>query len=197
MSVQIHFWLCLPLLPRGYEQVQVKTLSPQRLYQAYLAQPKLSCCSFQGGYGLLVAGQPWNAEIEREKTEYCLDELWMTLSWLEGLKRILAGENQVRIPYWEESQAQLKRHSATQIEIIDRHASGQVLYPPFQADLMAFYSQLCQATQSYLDFFQNFETELQVQNCPAALQEKIVSEMQIAEFRQALSALQGQTRQSL
>jgi hypothetical protein len=197
MKIEIQFWLCLPLLPRGYQQVQVEHLSPQSLYQAYLAQPKLSCCSFQGGYGIVHSGQPWNAEISHSQIEYCLDEFWMSLSWLAGLRRILEGEPLVGIPYWEESQAQLKRISVTQLEIVDRHASGQMLYPPIEADLGAFYLQLCQATQSYLDFCQCFETELQAQNCPSALREKIVSEMQMAEFKQALSALQAQGSQFL
>jgi len=190
MKIELQFWLCLPILPRGYEQVQVEYLSPQRLYQAYLAQPKLSCCCFQGGYGIVLSGQPWNAETYQGKIEYCLDELWMTLSWLAGLKRILAGESQVHIPYWEESQAQIKRISASQLEIVDRHASGQMLYPPFQVELNDFYVQLCQATQSYLDFYSHFEAELMASNCSPSLRQQMAEELQFAEFQAALAALQ-------
>jgi hypothetical protein len=190
MKIEIQFWLCLPLLPRGYQQVQVEHLSPQSLIQAYLAQPKLSSCSFQGGYGILLSGQPWNAEMIHGKVEYCLDELWMTLSWLAGLKRILAGESQVHIPYWEESQAQIKRISASQVEMIDRHASGQKLYPPFQVELSDFYAQLCQATQSYLDFYLHFEAELMAQTCSPSLRQQVAEELQFSEFQAALKALQ-------
>lgn len=191
MSFEIQFWISLPPVPGGLrQQVRLENLSPASLYQAYLAQSHLNCCSFQGGYVMLLNGQAWNAETERGKTEYCLDEFWMSVSWLAGLKRILAGEPQVRTPYWEESQAGITRSSATQLEIVDRHASGQMLYPPFQVGLSDFYLQLYQATQAYLDFYHAFEKELAIQGCSAALRKTFVTELQIAEFTQALNELQ-------
>lgn len=173
------------------QQVPVNQLDPGTWLEILLAEPALSCCSFQGGYCLFVDGEAWNGDADSLSGElcFCFDEFWMTTSWLNALQRLLAGESgPVLMAYWEESRAEMAWYPPDLLTLIDKHHTG-VIYPEVLLPLEDFYVALCEATEQYLDFCTALEPVLAGQHMPEATRGLIQKEMQPEVFRAQLNRL--------
>jgi len=83
--------------------VKYAPLYLERIVKNYLANPSLSCCSFQGGFVIWVDEQCWN--------DYCIDEFSMTMHWYGAYEKLLREGEQAKTTtwVWEESSLNLQR----------------------------------------------------------------------------------------
>lgn len=110
-------------------------LSAEQLVQAWVADPKLRCCSFIAGPFIDIDGVPWS-------DEGTIDELWMTMFWFQGILALHEGatvfgawRDGVRetVGPWEESRLVLTR-DAENLEMADIHLSGAITMRPVVVD---------------------------------------------------------------
>ncbi|MFT3764243.1 MAG: hypothetical protein QM820_01785 [Minicystis sp.] len=90
------------------------------LVSSWLAEDRLSCCSFQGGFFIDIDGEPWS-------DDGTVDEYWMTVSWFAALAALLGGEETFGPTSgpWEESQL-VWRREGDDVVMEDIHHSGSV-----------------------------------------------------------------------
>ena len=187
MSLQIHFRLTAngKQFPTEYWLGNVAAL-----VDYYLNKTRLTCCDFQAGYCIDVGGKRWNGD----KEGYDFDEPWMTMAWLDGLIIIFGSSvEKTAVPFWEQSNATLKRVDKNILEIEDMaaHAGGGICAPTW-VDADAFAEQIIIATRKYLELCEAITKELlcRVETVPKEKIEKINSELDREQFLQKLNELE-------
>jgi hypothetical protein len=117
---------------QGEDFVRIDRIDPASLVDAWVARPRLSCCSFQGGLFVDIDDKPWS-------DDGCVDEFPMTLFWFHGIAALDAGATtfgewtdgpgtlRSRFGYgpWEESNLALRREGDG-LAMVDVHHSGSV-----------------------------------------------------------------------
>lgn len=102
---------------------------PAALLDHWLSLPKLTCCSMRGGFFIHADGSLWN--------ERAVDEIKMSVTWLQALGRILRGDDSAWVWAWEESNMTLARRGGV-VEMRDVLDDGRVVCPPVAFPLTAF-----------------------------------------------------------
>ncbi|MCP3063850.1 hypothetical protein LXT21_34250 [Myxococcus sp. K38C18041901] len=107
-----------------------------------LQQPRVSCCSFVGGFFIDVGGVAFSDEDS-------VDEFWMTWSWFFALDTLLDGADEAQAGPWEESALRLWRLGDV-LAMEDRSASGAPTTPRVQVALHPFARSLARQGLEFL-----------------------------------------------
>ncbi len=156
----------------------------------YLTQDRLTCCSFQAGFCIDIAGKRWNGDND----SYDFDEPWMTSHWLHGLIIMFGSSTTtVGVGFWEQSTATIKRIDQDILEIEDPAAhSGGGSCAPAWVNANEFADQITEATKKYIQLCEKIEEELvrRGDTVPDEKKEKIINELYSEVFRQKLAELE-------
>ncbi|WP_426745175.1 hypothetical protein VZQ01_27950 [Myxococcus faecalis] len=123
-----------------------------------LRRPRVSCCSFVGGFFIDVGGVAFSDEDS-------VDELWMTWSWFFALDKLLDGADEARTAPWEESAMKLWRHGDTLV-LEDRSASGTPITPRVEVELRPFSRSLARQGLEFLALGERLLAQLDARSPP-------------------------------
>ena len=118
----------------------------------YLAEDRLSCCAFQGGFLFEVDGVPWN-------DDGAIDEFRMTMTWFGALNRLCQGDGKQEVWAWEESRLTLIREGMW-LDMDDIHHSGHVVMPRLRVPFVAFTEEVLREATRFAGFVWDIREEV-------------------------------------
>lgn len=118
----------------------------ERCLDGWRVDPRLRCCSFQGGFFIDVNGQPWS-------DDGTLDEFPMTMCWFEALAALMEGASTFGPAYgpWEESRLTWTRDGDL-LWMEDIHYSGGVSMRLVGVAFSEFVERFLPAARVFTDF---------------------------------------------
>lgn len=119
-------------------------LKPGDLLEHWIEQGQLKYGAVSGSFVFFYDGKPWNDE--------CLDEVYMSRTWLQGVEQLLQGRSLAQVWPWEESQMTLIRRG-DRVEMFDVHHSGHMVNALVSFDLRELALVLAETSEALADFF--------------------------------------------
>ncbi len=128
--------------------VKYAPLYLDKIVNNYLAKPRLTCCSFQGGFVIWVNGQCWNS--------YTIDEFATTMNWYGAYEKLLREGEQIKTTtwVWDESTLNLQRAENSLLMYEERGALFNYCLP-VTVDLWEVGRQLVSEGRYYATYIQD------------------------------------------
>jgi len=118
----------------------------------FFADAERKHSDFQGGFFIDVDGKPWS-------DDGAVDEIRMTRTWFDALKKILNGRETAEAHPWEESRLTLKR-GGDALEMEDIHYSGRVSLPRVTVPFYEFTAQMLKEGGKALGIIKEIQEEI-------------------------------------